>query len=372
MNSFEYGDEKISGKELMIAVPSMVISVGALSLPRDIAVETKSSDGWIALVIAGVFCILIIWMMAKIAASFPHQSFFSYASIIVSKPVAVVLTFIFAILFISLGAFNIRVLGDTSQQYLFNQTPVEVVTLSFLLVVVYAVAGSRAALFRLNMLFFPIIIGISLFVILFNLKWVDWTNLFPVFQTDFQGHLRGIKKSAFAYMGFGIVLFYTAYVDRPKNTPKLAMLGMLIPVVLYVLVYLICLLVFSHAATSHLLFPTIDLAKRIELPGGILERVEAIFFIIFTMAVFTTTAMALDVAILALQSIFKRLKKMQLIFMLSPLLYFIALSPQNIGQIHMFGDLLGNYLVSFTFLTTIVLFIIAKIRGVKPNDQKTT
>ncbi|PAV27822.1 spore gernimation protein [Virgibacillus profundi] len=369
MRSFEYGDEKIGGKEIMIAIPSMVIGVGILSLPRSISVDTIGSDGWIVLVIGGLISVLMVWLMAKLASGFPHQSFFSYASTIVSKPVAIVLTFLFAILFISVAAYDIRTLGHISQQYLFDHTPVEVVTLSFLLVVVYAVAGSRAGLFRLNMLFLPIIIFIIAIVLVMNLKWLDLTNLLPVFQTDVKGYLKGIHTSSLSYMGISIVLFYIAFVDQPKKAPKMVVLGMSIPIVMYVLIYLTCLMVFGYTATSHLLFPTIDLAKRVELPGGILERVEAIFFVVWTMGVFNTTVMAVDVAIMALHSIFKKMKKMQLIFILSPVIYYIALFPRDTGQIILFGDFLGTYMVSFAFITTIVLIVIAKIRGVKPNDK---
>ncbi|WP_096271703.1 GerAB/ArcD/ProY family transporter [Paucisalibacillus globulus] len=369
MRSFKYGDEKISGRELMIALPSIVISVDILSLPKEISNDMNGSDGWIVLLVAGGFSLLIIWMMARLAASFPGQSFLSYASTILSKPVAIVLTLIFGVLFIGVAAYYIRVLGQTSQQYLFEQTPVEVVSLSFLLVIVYAVCGSRAALFRLNMLFFPIINIVLLFVLVINIKWVDVTNLLPVFQTDLKSYVKGLQTSVMAYMGFSIVLFYIAFVDKPKKAPKLAMLGMLIPIVLFILVYLFCLMIFGHAATSNLLFPTIDLAKRIEVPGGILERVEAFFFIVWTMGVFNGTTLAFDAAILALNSVLKRMKKVKLVIILSPIIYYIALLPRNISQINMFQDFIHMFLVSFAFSITIILVFAAKIRGVGRNDK---
>ncbi|MFC5464289.1 GerAB/ArcD/ProY family transporter [Lederbergia graminis] len=367
MKSFEYGDEIISSKEFMIALPSMVIGVGVLSLPRDIASNTIGSDGWVALIVSGGISLVMIWLMAKLAAKFPRQSFFSYASIIVSKPIAMFISFLFGISYLFVLAYDIRVLGHTSQQYLFDETPVEIITLIFLFVVVYAVSGSRAAIFRLNVLFLPIILFIALFVLTANFKWLDFSNLMPAFNTDLKGHLKAIHASSLSYIGMSIVFFYIAFVDKPKKAPKLAMIGMVIPVGLYILVYSICLLVFGHTATSHLLYPTLDLAKRIELPGGILERVEAVFFVIWTMSVFTTAVMSFDIAILALNSIFKRIKKMQLIFILSPLCYYIGLIPKNTIQLNVFGNILGTYMISFVFIITISLSIIAKIRRVKSN-----
>src|SRR5690625_3693706 len=144
---FLYSNETISDKELKIAIPSMIIGVGVLSLPSGIASVTVGSDGWIALLIAGILQMGVIWLMAKVASSFPKQSFLSYSAKLVSKPVAVVFTFTFAVYYICVTAYDIRMLGHISEQYLFKKTPVEVVMLAFLLVVVYAVSGSRVGIF---------------------------------------------------------------------------------------------------------------------------------------------------------------------------------------------------------------------------------
>src|SRR5690606_27148247 len=106
----------------------------------------------------------------------------------------------------------------------------------------------------------------------------------------------------------------------------------------------------------------------VELPGGILERIEAVFFAVWTMGVFTTAALSFDVAVLALNSVFTRVKKIHIIFILSPLIYYISLTPKNTGQILAFGDFFGHFMLPFSCLTTIILLITAKIRGVKTND----
>lgn len=59
MRSFKYGDEKISGRELMIALPSIVISVDILSLPKEISNDMNGSDGWIVLLVAGGFSAIL-------------------------------------------------------------------------------------------------------------------------------------------------------------------------------------------------------------------------------------------------------------------------------------------------------------------------
>ncbi len=47
MKQLEYADEQITDKQIIVAVPSFVISIGVLSLPQNIASMTNASDGWV-------------------------------------------------------------------------------------------------------------------------------------------------------------------------------------------------------------------------------------------------------------------------------------------------------------------------------------
>lgn len=59
MKWFTYADPKIGDKQIMIAVPSMLIGGGILTFPKFLAEETIGSDGWIVVVIGGLFTILV-------------------------------------------------------------------------------------------------------------------------------------------------------------------------------------------------------------------------------------------------------------------------------------------------------------------------
>lgn len=368
MKMFKYGDEKISEKEIMIAVASVVIGGGILTLPKSLAEDTIGSDGWISLTIAGLIFAFFSWLAATLAARFPNQTFHTYASLIVTKPVAIVLTGLYGILFLLLSSYVVRNIAGITKDYLLDQTPVEVIALVFLLVVVYAISGARAGLFRLNMLFLPIIIFVAIFILLFNLKTFDFNNLLPVFKTSFAGYAKGFKTSVTSYLGFGIILFYIAYLRNPKKAPKAAAIGMCIPIVLYILVYITSLGVFGHTGTANLVTPLIELAKRAEIPGMLLERVESLFFVIWLMAIFTSATMAFDVAVIAINSILKKIAKIKIILVLAPIQYYISMLPKDFIQVATFGEVLSYVLITFTVSVTILLLAVAKIRGVKGSE----
>jgi spore germination protein len=272
------------------------------------------------------------------------------------------------VFFLLLSSYVVRNIASISKDYLLDQTPIEVIVLVFLLVVVYAVSGSRVGLLRLNMLFLPIIILATIFILLFSLKAFDFNNLLPMFKTSLPGYVKGIKSSLTSYIGAGIILFYIAFVKNPPKAPKAAVIGMSIPIILYVMIYLTSIGVFGDVGTANLVNPAIELAKRVEIPGMLLERVESLFFIIWLMAIFTTAAMAFDITVLAISSVLKKTAKIKIILILAPIHYYISMFPQDFIQVSKLGTILGYTVIIFSVSVTVLLLLIAKIRGVKSSE----
>ncbi|WP_156291041.1 GerAB/ArcD/ProY family transporter [Oceanobacillus salinisoli] len=369
MSTFKYGDEKITDRDIMVAIPSMAIAIGIIVFPRYLAEKTTASDGWVAVILGGTLAVLITWAVAKLAANFPNQSFLSYSSYLVSKPVAVVMTLLFSFQGILLTAFELAAISDISHQYLFDRTPIEMVSLTFLLVVVYAVSGSRAGLFRLNMMFLPIILITTGLLVFLSIGYIEKDNLLPVFKTDFRGYAQGTLDSALSYTGIGILFFYISLVRHPKKTSGMAAFGMSWAVILYTIIYLTCIAVFGEQSTANIRFPLIELAKSVEVPGGFLERLESVFFVIWIMAIFNTTAMAFDVAVMAINSVFPKVKKLNIIFTLSPIVFFISMIPQKYMEIGKLGDWVGYYGWGMTGTTAIVLWVMYKVKGAKQSGK---
>jgi spore germination protein len=368
MNNFEYGDQEIGQKDLAIAVASVVIGVGILSLPRTLAKLTHGIDGWMSIVIGGLFSMFFAWVIAKLASRFPNMTFYDYVQLITTRSVAVVVTLLVAISFLAVVSFEIRAVGSITQLYMFNRTPVEVISLVFLLLVIYGVSGPSVGLLRVNLMFLPIVIGIVLIVQLFNLGFFETENLRPYFKTNLIPILQGAQETSLAFVGYGILLFYTAYINKPKKAPRAAIIGMSIPLVTYLIMYLFVIGVFSNESAGAILFPSIEIAKEVEVPGEFFERFESVFFTIWIMAIFTTAAMAYDVAIIALRSVFKRkVKRITLLLVLSPFLYIGAMMPQDLTQLSQFGERVAYIALFSTALIPTILLLIAILRGVKGN-----
>ncbi|UJF35035.1 GerAB/ArcD/ProY family transporter [Paenibacillus hexagrammi] len=367
MKSFEYGDREIGPIEMGVTVSSMIIGVGVLSLPRNIAKLTLSSDGWISILIGGIISMSVAWVLAKFASMFYKQGFFAFASAAATKPVAYVVTTSLALYFLMYSGYEVRSIANIAKQYLFERTPVEVIALTFLLVVVYAVSGSRVGLIRLNILFLPFVIFISLIVLVFSASIFHFKDLKPYLISDWTQIAQGIKGSTFSLLGFEVVLFYVTLMNNPKKAPLATVIGVAIPTLLYIAIYLISVGVFTHFALFQVTYPTIELAKEMQIPGEFFERFESIFFTIWIMAVFTTTFMAYDCAIYAIRSMNDKLKHITWVFILSPVIYLSCMLPRNIQEFQKIGTLISYTGIIVAIILPISIYIVAKIRGVQSD-----
>lgn len=367
MKRFEYADALIGKKELCISISSMVIGVGILTLPRTIASDIEASDGWINIVTGGVMAMIFAWLLAKLATRFPRMTFFEYTSNIVTRPVSYVLTLLMSIYFLLFVSYEICSVGIIAKQYLFKVTPVEVITFVFLLVLIYATSGSSIGIIRLNVLFFPIVFFIVIFVLIFTIRLIEKENLQPVFISEMSSILTGIKQSVFSFLGFEIILFYTTLMKRPQDAPKAALIGLAIPIILYTVIYLFTIGVFSSFGTKNLVFPTIELAKEVELPGAFLERVDSIFFTVWIMTIFNTASMAYDFSVMLIRFMFPQVKKITLISVLAFISYVLSMLPQDFNQLSSFGEFISITSAVVGLLLPTILLLIAIVRGVKAD-----
>ena len=361
--------EFINDKDIMFAVASNIISITILFLPRYVANNTIAADGWLTILLGGVIALVLGWLLAKIASAFPNQSFLSFASYLVSKPVAIILCMVFILQYVVISSFQIREIATLSHEYLFDRTPIEVICLAFLLVVVYAVSGSRAAIFRLNIMFFPFVVGGLILLIFFPLGAVKLENLLPAFETDLKGIVLGTTSSLHAFLGFSIVLFYISLIKKPQQATKMTVLGILWPFFFYIIIFIVCIGVFGNETKNNLYYPVFELSKKVSNPGNFIERFDSILFIIWTIIVFTTSLMAFDIAVLLLHLIFNKVKKVTIIFILSPIIFFLAMLPTNYIEINKIVKTMAYTEITFIIFVILLLGTMLLIKGVKTNDQ---
>lgn len=369
MKSFEYGDREIGTAEVTYGVSNMVIGFGVLTLPRSLAEMTESSDGWISLVLGGAVALAFGWVIASLCMRFPKMGLKDMTKAVTNRATANVVVVMFACYTFLFVGYETRGLANISKQYLFDRTPEEAICLFFLFVLAYGVAGPSSALLRLNLIFLPLVLLIVLGVLAMNIPFFNIHNLKPLFVTDWKDLLNGGRGTVFSFLGFEIFLFYNALINRPKTIKKAVLGGLTVPLLTYLIVFVFVIGIFGSEVTKNTLYPTAELAKQVEIPGGFFERFESIFFTLWVVTLFNTAAMAFDVTIVALKTVFPKPERMTYIIALCPLIYLVAMQPQGITEIDVFGKWISYAGIAIGWVLPALLLGAAKLWRVEGNER---
>lgn len=200
-------------------------------------------------------------------------------------------------------------------------------------------------------------IGVLIFLMLLTINLWDSSNLFPILQPPLN-YISSMKQKSFPFWGFEIVLFYTNLFSNPKNVRSYTSSGIAVLTLLYILIYLTCVIVISQPVLKELPYPVIELGKTIEIKGGFFERFDVRFFTVWIMTLFTTVGIYIDVAIFILKSIYPKRNKHTFIFVIIPIVYFFTLRPKNSTELAKFERILSYLNIIFiTIIPTLLLLI---------------
>lgn len=364
--------------ELSITLLSFIIGVGILTIPRSLAQELESPDGWISLALSGVIVMIFCYLYTRLQRNFVGMNILEYLKQgSIGKWGAKILAILFIIYFITLCSFEARILTVVVKMYLLDQTPSEVVAGCILLLTTYAVHKGVQGVIHLNLIFMPIIMLVIMGVLSFNIPEFDYDALRPVFSEGVSPVLLTLKNTLLSFLGIESIFFFMAYMKKSdlRSLPLNISLGII--TILYILVTTFAYSIFSLDATKFITFPTIELAKEIEVPGAFFERFESLMMTVWIMTIFNTMTMCHFFAYSIFKKEFLPAKKNEfkktkafLPSIIQLLVFIITFIPNSLVESFTFSDWIG-WLGALLFVSSILFgYLSLWIRKHKSKRKK--
>ncbi|WP_368505357.1 GerAB/ArcD/ProY family transporter [Alkalihalophilus sp. As8PL] len=331
----------ISPGEMCLTLVSMIVGVGVLTLPRALASEINLADGWISIILAGAIIILFIILYVRLQQHFPGETLLEYIGKgKVWKWIARGISLLFLIYFLCLMAYEVRVLALLIRMYLLDQTPSEVIAALMLLCTTYAVSKGTQGIVHLSLMFLPIVVFVLLGLISFTTIKADFTNLLPVMPEGVLPVLAATKVTLLSFLGIEILFFLMARMKKSEIKVFPLITGIMLVALLYLLVTVVTYANFTVDTTTQITFPTVELAKQLEIPGGFFERLESLMITVWLITIFNTISIVQLIFVQLFQKSFmKENAKANYIPMISIFFIFIvAFIPDSITETFMFGE----------------------------------
>jgi len=352
----------ISNNQLKNLLVTTVVGVGILSLPSSTAV-VMDNDGWIAIIVSGILFIPFILMIDKLFKMYPNKTIFEIGKEVLGKVIFTIFLIIGQIYSIIIIAYAIRVFGEVIKGYLLEITPIEVIIITMLLAASYAARAEIEVLGRIATMVYPILLGLIIFLVLINMPEADYTNILPVFNTDFTKITKGIMVSIFSYAGYEIILFAYPSSEDKKSALKYVLRGMFIVIGIYVITFLTTLSQLGIDQLKRAIWPTISVANEVDLPGYFLENLDGIVIALWVMVVYVTIGPLLYIGGRVMENIFEAKSHDIFILPLIPIIYTVSLIPDNIISVYVnMGNILSYIAVVAIMILPTLVFLVAVIK----------
>jgi len=355
-------DPKISNIQIRGLMTSSIIGVGTLSLPNQL-VSIIGKDGWISIILSGVLTIPIIWIINQIFLNNPGKDYFQIVKSTLGSTLFYLFMIILSVYFIIFLGSITRNLGQLVNAFLLPNTPIEIIILTFILACSYIAIYEIDIIARAGYSIYPIII-ITIFILIVTcIPTAEFTGILPVFQSDITQLPKSIGTNFFSFAGFEMLLFALPYAEDNKKTFKSSLLAILIVTISYLGIFFMTLANFSSKQIKSQIYPVLMLAKQVDLPGYFLQNLDGLFMAIWILVVFASMAPTYFAMGKVLSKTFKTKDHKYFIWGLIPVIYFLALIPENVAELFIIQERYLNILGFISIvITPVLVFIVGTIR----------
>lgn len=357
---FVHTDDKITDTQASIIVSNFMLGAGILTLPRTLAETIKTPDGWVAIILGGLLAMLAGICIVKLCQQYPGQTIFQFGKVIVGSWVSGCLCIMMILYFITISAFEIRVMSEVTVFYLLEGTPQWAIIMSFMWIGLYLITSGINPIARLFEIILPITVVVLLISMVLGLKICDINNLRPVLGQGVFPVFRGLKATILVFSGYEIMFILVAVMQFPKKGTKVMIVGTAIPLVLYLVTFIMVVGALSIDGVVSSTWPTIDFMRSFEITGLLFERFEFFLLVIWIMQIFATFTIAHYAASLGLSQLCDKNIK-PFMYGLLPIIFIVAILPKNMNELFDFGDFIGNVAIYLFGVVPVLLLFISKV-----------
>lgn len=270
-----------------------LLGIGTLLLPSALAVQA-GKNGMLA-ILAGVacglfYCILIGWVIGSMEEGETYPAFLKRS---LGKFLGTVAILFYAVHYLLLGGYTSYIFGHLMVTDLLKEQSFYWIVAGILLLAVYAIFQGIEGRARIYEILFWFLMAPLFLMLFFAARDVEVPRLFPLYTDDFQGFFRGSWYTFEVFSLGSIALFVAPFAKKKKSVSVALAAAVLFSGFTLLLLYGILQGLFGVAGISALEYPAVTLMSMIQIPGGFMERQDALMVAIWFFTVFALLSSSL-------------------------------------------------------------------------------
>lgn len=277
--------ESINLPQFFFIIIQTQIGVGVLSLPYTMYKASKT-DGWISLMIAGVFVQLILTMYYFLLKKFNGSNIFDIAQVTAGKIIGKFLICLYLFYFLLVGIMILSLFNKIIATWILPRTPSWAIGGMFSFLAAALCREGIRVIGRFYTLVTPLLL-LLVFLITYTLKDANIYFLFPIGKEGIKDILLGSKEAVIAMLGFEMILvIYSLANGEHKRKYLIITCANALITLLYTYLIIINFIYYSPEEIAVVPEPMLFILKSYSFK--IIERTDLFFLSIWIISVFTS------------------------------------------------------------------------------------
>ena len=346
----------------------IIMGTGLIALPGTV-VGISGQDGWISLLLSGGVALVTLNVLLFFLKFFPDKTFVEISEMFLGKYLGKLPPLMIFVFYMAFTAVAIRTMVDLVSTWLLPNTPIEVLTISLLILCCYGIRNGLKVVGRFSEVTAWLILPIFL---LFFVPPIYHNNVMAIFPIGGSGLTRIVQATIpafYAFTGYESILLLYPYIRKKAEHKRIVLIcngSLLLAIFLKFVVIFGSILTFGAPEVKYFIYPLLEYFKLINFP--IIERVEFALVYFWIFIFFGAILVLFYLATTTLEQSFKFQGYKNTSILLSIPMYYIFRFPQNVAEIaNKTFTQVGILGLVLSWLILISFTILALIRGRRSN-----
>lgn len=340
-----------------------------LNTPKEM-IENGGSSSWLNVIAITILAVIFVLIICKLYKNFIGKDILDVSEYLGGNILRRITATIFCLLYIYVTALVLRNFSDSLQKIFLQNTPVTYIMLFFIVAMIWANKLGLQAIIKINMFIVGLVLLGILIIFISPISYFNISNLFPIFGNGVNETFFSGLTNLFAFSGITYLYFLMPLLNKPENFKKIALTSVIIAGIYLFLSVVSLLGLFSYLITSEDIFSILLITRVITL-GAIFERPDTIFLLIWILAFLTYLSFILYFTLRTYKSATNISNQNGPIYVISALIFTLALLPENVIEINFLeNEVLKILVLTLIFAFPLILFILANLKYKRKNKIK--
>lgn len=355
-------DGRVSVRQVEIFLILQMLNSIMIFLPR-ITGMYVGRNGYILPILAIILGIIYIYCIDGLTKQFPGETIVDFIPKIVPKFIGYIILIIFAIKIAITTGLEIRMLGEMVSQMLLPKTPLQVIILVMLLTVAYLVKSGVEAIGRMTevMMYFIAVPLILVFIMV--IPHGDYRQLMPFFQTNIGSIGVGTFFVSLIFGPLETMLILVGLMKKPEKAKRAMLVAVIIVGIVGAIIVLLTYIGVGFNEVQRQVWPVLTLTQSLSLSSSMVENQEILMMIGWIFSIFIYISAGVYFTSLIGSSSLKYKRENVFVLPLVPIIYFIAIFPENLVEAYRYYSMFQRYFgIYFLLPIPLILALIARGR----------